>query len=401
MKLRLIALPILALGGFALTGLAVARFNTPPKAGPEPIAPPAIPFPDRVAGVGIVEPSSETILVGTQVGGIVAKVLVEEGDRVTAGQTLIELDTRDADARIATTRSQVETARAQVAAAAARADAARARIAQLKAKPRPEDITEAAALVAARKATLDDARGRLERLLKVSDRGTTANEQPTLEFGVALATALLAEAEAKLLRAKIGTYPEDLAVAEGDARAAESDTRTAESQVQTAMDQLRQAEVTRDLLVIRAPIAGTVLRLDTHVGEYKASGPGSGGSAQGTLMRLGDVSLLHVRTDIDELDSWRLDTNGEAVATVRGGSRLQIPLRFVRVIPDVQPKRTLTGENAERIDTRVVQVIYALENPPAFLQSGMLVDVAVAARARVSNAGDVTSASTKDPSATK
>ena len=118
-------------------------------------------------------------------------------------------------------------------------------------------------------------------------------------------------------------------------------------------------------------------------------------------MRLGDVSLLHVRTDIDELDSWRLDTNGEAVATVRGGSRLQIPLRFVRVIPDVQPKRTLTGENAERIDTRVVQVIYALENPPAFLQSGMLVDVAVAARARVSNAGDVTSASTKDPSATK
>ena len=51
MKLPLIVIPVLALGGFALTGLAVARFNTPPKTGPAPIAPPSILFPDRVAGV--------------------------------------------------------------------------------------------------------------------------------------------------------------------------------------------------------------------------------------------------------------------------------------------------------------------------------------------------------------
>ena len=57
-----------------------------------------------------------------------------------------------------------------------------------------------------------------------------------------------------------------------------------------------------------------------------------------------------------------------------------MPLRFVRIVPDVAPKRTLTGENGERIDTRVVQVIYALENPPEFIQPGMLVDVATAAK---------------------
>ncbi len=376
MKLRLIALPILALGGFALTGLAVSRFNTPPKTGPAPVAPPSIPFPDRVAGVGIVEPASETILVGAHVGGVVTKVLVEEGSRVEKGAPLVELDARDADARVAIAIASRAAASAAVETARARAHAARLRIAELRARPRPEDVAEAAALVAARQSALNDAKGRLERLLKVSDRGTTANEQPTLEFAVAFATAQVAEAEAKLVRAKAGTYPEDLAVAEADALAAERETDALMAQVAAADAQVRQAEVARDLLIVRAPIAGTVLRLDTHPGEYKAAGPNAG-----ALLRLGDISTLYVRTDIDELDAWRFDASGRAVATVRGGSREQVPLRFVRVVPDVAPKKALTGENSERIDTRVVQVLYALENPPVFLQPGMLVDVAVAAKA--------------------
>ena len=375
MKLRLIALPILAAGGFALTAVAVARFNTAPKTGPEPIAPPSIPFPERVAGVGIIEPSSETILIGAQVGGVVTKVFVEEGARVAAGAPLVEIDPRDADARVATARATVETVRAQASASAARADAAKARIAELKVKPRAEDVAEALAVVEARRASVADARGRLDRLIRVTDRGTTANEQPTLEAAVAIAVAQLAEAEAKLVRVKAGAYPEEMAVAEGDARAAAADAAAAQAQLGVAESQLRETEVAREMLIVRAPIAGTVLKLDAHVGEYKATGPNST-----ALMRLGDISTLHVRTDIDELDSWRFDRAGKAVATIRGGSRMQVSLRFVRIVPDVQPKKTLTGENAERIDTRVMQVIYAVENPPAFLQPGMLVDVAVAAK---------------------
>jgi len=375
MKLRLIALPILAAGGFALTAVAVARFNTAPKTGPEPVAPPSIPFPERVAGVGIIEPSSETILIGAQVGGVVTKVFVEEGARVAAGAPLVEIDPRDADARVATARATVETVRAQASASAARADAAKARIAELKVKPRAEDVAEALAVVEARRASVADARGRLDRLIRVTDRGTTANEQPTLEAAVAIAVAQLAEAEAKLVRVKAGAYPEEMAVAEGDARAAAADAAAAQAQLGVAESQLRETEVAREMLIVRAPIAGTVLKLDAHVGEYKATGPNST-----ALMRLGDISTLHVRTDIDELDSWRFDRAGKAVATIRGGSRMQVSLRFVRIVPDVQPKKTLTGENAERIDTRVMQVIYAVENPPAFLQPGMLVDVAVAAK---------------------
>ena len=361
MKIRLIALPILALGGFALTGLAVARFNAPPKTGPAPVAPAPIPFPDRVAGVGLIEPASETILIGTQVGGIVSQVLVKEGERVTKGQALIEIDSRDAEARLASARAKVETAKSRVS-------AAEARVEQLVARPRAEDVAEAKALVEAREAALSDAKGRLDRLLKVTDRGTAANEQPALEFAVAVASANLADAKAKLTRVEAGTYPEDLAVAK-------SDVRTASSELAATESDLALAETARELLIVRAPIDGTILKLDARPGEYKAAGPNST-----ALLRLGDISTLHIRTDIDELDSWRFDSAGKAVASIRGGSRLQVPLRFVRIVPDVAPKRTLTGENGERIDTRVMQVIYALENPPAFLQPGMLVDVAAAAK---------------------
>ena len=335
MKLPLIVIPVLALGGFALTGLAVARFNMPPKTGPAPIAPPSILFPDRVAGVGIVEPASETILIGAHVGGVVTKVLVQEGSRVEAGAPLVELDARDADARIEIAKAAKVAAAAAVETARARAVIASLHVAELRAHPRPEDVAEATALVDARKSALADATGRLERLMKVSDRGSTANEQPTLEFAVAFATAQVAEADAKLMRARAGTYPEDLAVAQAEEVAAAREV---------------------DALTVQA-------------------GPNAG-----ALLRLGDISTLHVRTDIDELDAWRFHPTGEAVATVRGGSREQVVLRFIRVIPDVAPKKTLTGENSERIDTRVVQVIYALENPPPFLQPGMLVDVAVAAK---------------------
>ena len=270
MKLRLIALPILAVGGFALTAVAVARFNMPPKTGPAPIAPPAIPFEDRVAGVGIVEPASETIQVGAQIGGVVTRVFVTEGQRVAAGDPLIETDPREADARLETARASLAAAQAQVSAAQARAATAQARVMQLEARPRSEDLAEAAAIVDARRAAVVDAEGRLERLLRVSDRGTAANELPTLEANLAIARAQLAQAEESLARVKVGTYPEDLAVAGGEARAAAANVDTARAQLLSAEAAVRETEVARELLVVRAPIAGTVLKLDAHVGEYKA-----------------------------------------------------------------------------------------------------------------------------------
>jgi hypothetical protein len=41
----------------------------------------------------------------------------------------------------------------------------------------------------------------------------------------------------------------------------------------------------------------------------------------------------------------------------------------------VLPKKTLSGENAERIDTRVLQVIYVFEDPNVPVAPGQLLDV--------------------------
>jgi hypothetical protein len=56
-------------------------------------------------------------------------------------------------------------------------------------------------------------------------------------------------------------------------------------------------------------------------------------------------------------------------------------LSFVRVEPFVVPKRSLTGENTERVDTRVLQVIYAVESAETTLYVGQQVDVFINAAA--------------------
>src|SRR5262245_59379589 len=80
------------------------------------------------------------------------------------------------------------------------------------------------------------------------------------------------------------------------------------------------------------------------------------------LVVLGDVQKLHVRADIDEHDLPMFKPNAPAVGFLRGHTNPEerFDLTFVRIEPYVIPKKSLTGDNAERVDTRVLQVIYAL-----------------------------------------
>jgi HlyD family secretion protein len=50
-------------------------------------------------------------------------------------------------------------------------------------------------------------------------------------------------------------------------------------------------------------------------------------------------------------------------------------LKFVRIEPYVIPKKSLTGDNTERVDTRVLQVIYAVDGGNKRLFVGQQVDV--------------------------
>ena len=68
-----------------------------------------------------------------------------------------------------------------------------------------------------------------------------------------------------------------------------------------------------------------------------------------------------------------------AVLQLRGTNDRHYALRFVRVEPYVVRKRWLTGDNTERVDTRVLQVIYALDEIDSPVYDGEQVDVFIEA----------------------
>ena len=64
-----------------------------------------------------------------------------------------------------------------------------------------------------------------------------------------------------------------------------------------------------------------------------------------------------------------------ATGHVRGNADLKAPLQFVRIEPFVVPKRSLTGDSTERVDTRVLQIIYRVERDDMPLFVGQQLDV--------------------------
>ncbi|MBL9119280.1 MAG: biotin/lipoyl-binding protein [Phycisphaerae bacterium] len=351
-SLRFIVLPALAVTGFVLTAYTVNKQNQPVPPPPIPIAPNASPFVGRVAGIGAVEPSSEIIKVGAPLGALIESMRAVEGGVVRAGETLFTLDRRDATARLASAEADLRVALANLA--------------NLESRPRVEDVARAAARVEARRAAVDDAKGRLRRLEEVGvDAAVSANERPTLEFQVASWTAQVAEAEADLAQVKRGAYPEEL--------------EQARAQVAVATAKRDEARTSLERLTIASPIDGTILSVAIRQGEFAPAGPQAP-----TLVAIGALDPLHLRVEIDELDAWRFDGKAPAVAMLRGSEKREFPLRFVRVVPQIVPKRTLSGDMGERTDTRVMQVIYAIEpskdGRPADLLTGQVLDVFIERR---------------------
>jgi hypothetical protein len=84
---------------------------------------------------------------------------------------------------------------------------------------------------------------------------------------------------------------------------------------------------------------------------------------------------LYVRVDVDEHEAWRVQPEAKATAAVRGNANLKSPLAFVRFEPFILPKKSLTGDSTERVDTRVLQVIYRVEDDNPHLFVGQQMDV--------------------------
>lgn len=132
---------------------------------------------------------------------------------------------------------------------------------------------------------------------------------------------------------------------------------------------ITKADIERS--IISAPIDGQVLQIKARVGESAQPNPFN----QEKLVVFGDISSYHVRVDIDEEDSWRILKNQPAVAFVRGNSSIRIPLEYIGIEPLIVPKSSLTGNNQERVDTRVLQLIYRFKKDSYPVYIGQMIDV--------------------------
>ena len=344
---RGIKLPILAFVGLIFAVRAVISANQPVEPA-APIASPAVaPFASYVAGAGIVESANENIAIGAPVAGLVAKVFVEPGDKIKPGDPLFTIDDRTLQATKLTQESSLALATAKLA--------------RLKELPRPEDIPPVEARVREAEGSLAEAQNELARREKISDARAISDQELTQRrYAVQVASANAQEARAQLALLKAGSWGPDIAIAE--------------SEVAVATAQLQGTVIEIDRLTVRSPIEGEVLQIKVRAGEYAPAA-----ALQTPLMLVGAVDTLQLRVDIDENDAWRIKAGAAAKASLRGNSAIATGLTFVRFEPYIIPKRSLTGESTERVDTRVLQILFQFPRAAIPVYVGQLMDVFIEA----------------------
>ncbi len=321
-------LPIVALAGVIFSVYTVVQARQPgPQATPI-VEPPT--RPERVqmiAGSGLVEARRENIPIGVNIPGVVTHVYVKKGEHVRAGTPLFRIDDRDFKAQLAVSEAQLASAKAQLH--------------KLIVAPRPEDIPPAKAAAQEAEARMNDAEAALARTERLFQRQMiAASDYDKDRYAYFAAKATFAKAKADLEKVLAGSWKEDIDIA----RAA----------VQLAQGQVDSIKINLERLTVSAPMDGEVLQLNVRLGQFAAM------TWREPMIVLGDSKKLHVRVYIDENDLPYFSRGAEAIATLKGRPQVRFDLKFAYVEPYVIPKQSLTGYNSERVDTRVLQVLYEL-----------------------------------------
>jgi multidrug efflux pump subunit AcrA (membrane-fusion protein) len=340
---RKFLLPALAIAGVVFAILTVRAGNKPVPVS-KPVAEPALaPFRSYVAGSGLIEASTENIAVGTHVAGVVTEVPGKVGETVKAGAPLFQIDDRDLKAELAVREAALLSARAELT--------------KLENQPRPEEIPFAEAKVREAQATLENAKIVLGRWQRVEDpRAVSPEELRQAKLAVEIADATVKQSQANLELLKAGAWGPDKEIARARAASAEA--------------QVNAARVNLERLTVRAPVDGRLLQVKVRPGEFAPVGV-----LADPLVLIGRTDVMHIRVDVDENEASRIRQGARAVAYVRGNSAITTPLEFVRIEPYIVPKRSLTGDTTERVDTRVLQVIYAFEPKDLPVYVGQQMDV--------------------------
>jgi HlyD family secretion protein len=350
---------ILAAAGALIGVLSAVYYGIEHKPLAPVFAPTANPYPAGIYANGIIQSdqaNGTNIALYPEVAGTVTQIPVTEGERVKRGDVLLGLD------------ATVQQATAQQL--LAQAQAAQAALAALRAEPRPESLAVATAQVDVAQATLKMNTDNLTKLQGIAktDPGLISRDQlDNAANAVAVATASLSVARKQYELVKAGAWKYDV---------------QSQTQQYLALEKAYQAAVAQlEKYTLRAPVDGTVLSIQTAVGSYVSVqgtyDPISAANKPVILMGGGAADQLSVRCYIDEILIQRLAlTQSTPARMFVRGTDISIPLQFVRVQPYVSPKIQLSSERTERVDLRVLPVIFRMKKPPGVqLYPGQLVDV--------------------------
>ncbi len=338
---------LIALLGLFLTFYSMWQTIKPPP--PPQIqqnhSPALAPFKSYISGVGIVEASSSNISIGTPINRIVDQVPVTVGQEVKKGEILFQMENPDLQADLITRRVAYEISLANLR--------------KLEALPRPEDVAAAEATVRSAQVDLNQAKNQYDRIQGLQDsRALSQQEINRRQYAYEQALAKFQQAEASLNKIKAGTWKPDLHIAELKTEQAKAGVERIEAEIQRT--------------IVRSPIDGKILQIKIHQGEFPAN-------IQGPLMIIGDTDEMFLKVSINQFDAPYFRSDAPAVAFLRGSSRIEFPLEFVRLEPYLVSKQNFTNEVTEKIDTRVLQVIYRIKNRTENIFVGQQMDVFIEA----------------------
>jgi HlyD family secretion protein len=303
------------------------RVIPPQRPGADPKV--EVPEGDLVAGNGVVETLGQEVKVAAQVPGVVANILVKEGQRVEASAVLLELDHEPEKAALATAEASIAQAQADLA--------------KVQAGARPEEIESAEREAAAAKARAELSAGVLARLEPLGKSGAATGdevERARLAAAADQEAAQAAKARAELVRK--GPRHEDVAVAR--------------ARVAAAMAQRDEATIRLARFSVKAPLAGEILQVKYRVGEYyQPAGPEP-------LLVLGDTTKLRVRMDLDERDVARIAVGASAFATADGFPGRRFAGRVAELGRRMGRKNVRSDDPIERIDTKILEVVIDLDD---------------------------------------
>lgn len=294
---------------------------------------------ETVSGLGRCEALPDRIASLTSaVEGQVQKILVKLGDQVAAGQPLVQLDSRIAQANLA---EKVATR-----------DGLNATLALLKAPPRPEELKSQEALIEQARLGKERAQAVVERLRPLLEKQQIPQSQLyEAEIALAQAKSQQESAEAQLRALKLG--PRTEAVAE------------AESHIATADAQVASAKLQLDLYTLKSPIAGELDSLNCQLGQTL-----SPGAAVGEIV---DTDKLTVAVWLPARAASRVKVGQKAtVIAESAGSSVQSSNSDDVIGGDV----TFVGHVADpQTGNLPVQVV--IENPDGHFGVGQVVSVEI------------------------